>query len=146
MIFFTCLTWQFLRKLKALQLLKVLIVYQLLLYTFKANLLDEHIFHDYYSFFHYFITFVIDYKIHKENKGRVQHNYKKVNKTELKLRSRNRTPGQPLIPDAFHLPSFCFPSRDNHYPKYVIKANHMHFFPVASFTQYTVKSSETRLF
>lgn len=109
-------------------------------------MLDEHIFHDYYSFFHYFITFVIDYKIHKENKGRVQHNYK-VNKTELKLRSRNRTPGQPLIPDAFHLPTVsAFPVEITITLKYVIKANHMHFFPVASFTQYTVKSSETRLF
>ena len=96
---------------------------------FKAYLLDEYIFHDYYSFFHYLITFVIDHKIHKENKGRVQHDYK-VNETQLKLRSRNRTLGQPWKP--WCVPpdhNFCFPTRDNHYPDLHDKSKSDAFFP-----------------
>ena len=121
-------------ELKALKLLKVLIFpyansISCYFIHFKANLLDEHIFYDYYSFFHYYITFVIDYKIHKENKGRVQHDYK-VNKKEPKLRSRNRTLGQPWNPwrvSPDH--NFCFPSRDNHYPDICDKSKLYAFFP-----------------
>lgn len=124
----------FWRELKALKLLKVLIFpfansISCYFTHFKANLLDEHIFYDYYSFFHYYITFVIDYKIHKENKGRVQHNYK-VNKTEPKLRLRNRTLGQPWNP--WHVSpdhNFCFPSRDNQYPDICDKSKLYAFFP-----------------
>ena len=123
----------FWRELKALKLLKVLIFpfansISCYFTHFKANLLDKHIFYDYYSFFHYYITFVIDYKIHKENKGRVQHNYK-VNKTEPKLRLRNRTLGQPWNP--WHVSpdhNFCFPSRDNQYPDICDKSKLYAFF------------------
>ena len=121
-------------ELKALKLLKVLIFpyansISCYFIHFKANLLDEHIFYDYYSFFHYYITFVIDYKIHKENKGRVQHDYK-VNKKEPKLRSRKRTLGQPWNPwrvSPDH--NFCFPSRDNHYPDICDKSKLYALFP-----------------